>query len=146
MKFWDASAIVPLLVSETATDSVMSLAGRDPVMLVWWGTAVECVSAIARLERDTALDPTGVAEALDRLHRLADGWHEIDAGDDVREAAIRFLRVHALRAADALQLAAAFVAAERRPTQLELVTLDDRLAAAARKEGFVVFEPSIGRA
>jgi hypothetical protein len=46
------------------------------------------------------------------------------------------LRVHPLRAADALQLAAAFVAAERRPSSLEIVTLDQRLAAAARKEGF----------
>jgi predicted nucleic acid-binding protein len=60
----------------------------------------------------------------------------------VREAAIRFLRVHALSAANALQLAVAFVAAERRPRQLELVTLDDRLAAAARKEGFVVVAPA----
>jgi uncharacterized protein len=53
---------------------------------------------------------------------------------------VRFLRVHPLRAADALQLAAAFVAAERRPSSLDIVTLDDQLAAAARKEGFVVLE------
>jgi hypothetical protein len=46
--------------------------------------------------------------------------------------------VHPLRAADALQLAAAVIAAERRPASLEVVTLDDRLASAARKEGFVV--------
>lgn len=140
MKFWDASAVVPLLVSEAATASVTSLASRDPVMLVWWGTQVECVSALARLERDDALDDAGMATALERLHRLADGWHEVDAGEAVRETAVRFLRVHALRAADALQLAAAFIAAERRPPQLELVTLDDRLAAAARKEGFVVVD------
>lgn len=43
-----------------------------------------------------------------------------------------------LRAADAVQLAAAFVASEHRPSTLELVTLDERFAAAARKEGFVV--------
>ncbi len=49
-----------------------------------------------------------------------------------------FLRVHPLRAADALQLAAAFAAAERRPASLEIVTLDDRLANAAQKEGFAV--------
>jgi predicted nucleic acid-binding protein len=54
------------------------------------------------------------------------------------------LRVHTLRDADALQLAAAFVAAERRPSSLEVVTLDERLAGAARKEGFVLIEvPSI---
>jgi uncharacterized protein len=41
-----------------------------------------------------------------------------------------------LRAADALQLAAAFLAAERRPPSLEVVTLDERLGDAGRKEGF----------
>jgi hypothetical protein len=56
----------------------------------------------------------------------------------VREVARRYLRVHPLRAADALQLAAAFVAAERRPPTLTVVTLDDRLRAAAEKEGFVL--------
>jgi uncharacterized protein len=41
---------------------------------------------------------------------------------------------------DALQLAAAFAAAEGRPSSVELVTLDDRLAAAARREGFALIE------
>jgi predicted nucleic acid-binding protein len=72
------------------------------------------------------------------LKQLANGWHEVDPSDAVRETAVRFLRVHALRAADALQLSAAFIAAERRPSSLELVTLDDHLAVAARKEGFVL--------
>ena len=58
----------------------------------------------------------------------------------MRETATRFLRVHPLRAADALQLAAAFVVAENRPSSLELITLDDRLGDAARKEGFKVLD------
>jgi uncharacterized protein len=107
-------------------------------MLVWWGSEVECVSALTRLERTGELNPQAMARAVGRLGRLADVWHEIDPSDAIREAATRFLRVHPLRAADALQLAAAFLAAERRPPSLEIVTLDDRLAAAARKEGFVV--------
>lgn len=64
----------------------------------------------------------------------------VDSSDAIREAAVRFLRVHPLRAADALQLAAAFIAAERRPPSLEVVTLDDRLAVAARKEGFALID------
>ena len=78
--------------------------------------------------------------ALRRLQQLTDAWHQIDPSDAIREAAIRFLRVHPLRAADALQLAVAFVAAERRPPSLEMVTLDDRLANAARKEGFAMID------
>jgi uncharacterized protein len=136
VKFWDASAIVPLLVAETTTQSLQALARRDSDMLVWWGSQVECVSALARLDRDALLDRKGAALAFDRLKQLADGWHEIEPSEIVRENALRFLRVHPLRAADALQLAAAFLAAERRPSSLELVTLDERLAEAARKEGF----------
>jgi predicted nucleic acid-binding protein len=144
MRFWDASAIVPLLMIETTTKTLQGLANSDPAMLVWWATEVECASAIARLEREGALDPPVANTAFDRLKRLAEGWHEVDPSDGVREAAVRFLRVHPLRAADALQLAAAFVAAERRPSSLEVITLDDRLAAAARREGFVLIEIPTG--
>lgn len=140
MKFWDASAIVPLLVAEAATRRLQVLAVADPDMLVWWGSAIECVSALARLERDAALNAKAMTLALQRLRQLAAAWHEIDPSDAVREAATRFLRVHPLRAADALQLAAAFLAAERRPASLTVLTLDDRLGAAARKEGFAVMD------
>ena len=140
MKFWDASAIVPLLTNEATTKVLQEVAASDQAMLVWWASEVECASALARLERDGALAPPAVINAFERLKRLADWWHEIDASDAVREAAVRFLRVHPLRAADALQLAAAFVAAERRPSSLQVVTLDERLAAAARKEGFALVD------
>lgn len=144
MKFWDASAIVPLLVLETSSRHLQSLAAKESAMLVWWGSKVECVSALARRERDGALDARVIAIALQRLQQLADAWHEIDPSDPIRETAERFLRVHPLRAADALQLAAAFAAAERRPASLEIVTLDDRLANAARKEGFGVVDLADG--
>ena len=123
---------------------LQALAARDPDLLVWWGSEVECASALARLERAGALDARAAAQAFDRLKRLAQGWHEIEPSEIVRETAIRFLRVHPLRAADAQQLAAAFVAAERRPTSLEIVTLDERLADAAGKEGFALVEGAEG--
>ncbi len=109
-------------------------------MLVWWASEVECVSALARLERAAMLDDRGAGLALKRLKQLSGGWHEIEASEIVRETAMRFVRVHPLRAADSLQLAAAFVASERRPASLQLVTLDDRLADAARKEGFALID------
>jgi predicted nucleic acid-binding protein len=136
MKFWDASAVVPLLVAEPATSSVQRILTDDPVVLVWWGTAVECASALARLEREGALKEEAGDAAFERLKLFETAWHEVEASEAVRETALRFLRVHPLRSADALQLAAAFVASERRPPSLEIVTLDDRLMAAARKEGF----------
>jgi hypothetical protein len=140
VKFWDASAIVPLLVGEKTTPRMQALAQRDPDMLAWWGSAVECTSALARLDRERALDPVAATVAYQRLALLAAAWHEIEPTELVRENAARFLRVHPLRAADSLQLAAAFIASDRRPASLEVVTLDDRLAEAMRKEGFVLID------
>ena len=90
---------------------MQALVAADPLVLVWWSTAVECGSALARLEREAALDPASAASAFRRLTQLAASWQEVEAGDLVRETAIRLLRVHPLRPADSLQLAAAFVAA-----------------------------------
>jgi uncharacterized protein len=136
LKFWDSSALVPLLVEEPVTGTLRSLYAGDPFIVTWWATEIECASAVARLERDGSLGLAEAGDAFRRLVRLARGWHEIQPADEVRESAKRLLRVHNLRAADALQLAAAIVAAEHRPSTLELVCLDDRLALAATKEGF----------
>jgi predicted nucleic acid-binding protein len=140
LRFWDSSAVVPLIVAEASTDTVQSIAADDPVMCVWWGTEVECVSAVARLEREDALTEGATMAALERLGSLAEAWNEVQPVAAVRGTARRLLRVHPLRAADALQLAAAVVAAEGVPASLDLVTLDERLAAAARREGFAVHE------
>ncbi|MGE5232956.1 MAG: type II toxin-antitoxin system VapC family toxin [Acidobacteriota bacterium] len=138
MKFWDSSALVPLLVLQEATSAVQALALRGDGIIVWWSTVVECTSALARLERAGAISRDGSTIAYQRLAEIAASWNEIDPTAAVRETAQRFLRVHDLRTADALQLAAAFVAAEGRPSTLEIVCLDDRLSLAAAREGFSV--------
>ncbi len=63
-------------------------------MLVWWGSAVECISALARLERDGALNARAMTQALQGLRQLSAGWHEVDPSDEIRETVARFLRVH----------------------------------------------------
>jgi hypothetical protein len=79
---------------------------------------------------------------LQRLARLALKWREVPATDDVRVTAERLLRVHALRGADALQLAAAMSAADGRPSTLEFVCLDRRLVETAAREGFQILDLS----
>jgi predicted nucleic acid-binding protein len=138
MRFWDSSAIVPLLVAESATERLQMLFSQDPELVVWWATETECVSAIARRERDASMEPTAVARALARLRALADSWDVVQPTQGVREAAARFLRVHPLREGDALQIAAAFVLADGRPSTLDLIVLDERLAGVANREGFVL--------
>ena len=140
MKFWDASAIIPLLADEPTRERLLKILEADPEMLAWWGTTVEIASALARREREKLLTADQVEAALAAAHQLADSWHEIVPSTSVRRTAERLLRVHALRAADSLQLAAALIAADHDPTTLEMVCLDARLATAARREGFTVLE------
>ncbi len=144
MRFWDSSAIVPLLVGEPSTPAASAEFEHDPEMIVWWATEVECVSALARMERESGLGRVGMTAAMERLDGLTSAWHEVEPVDQVRRTANRLLRVHGLRAGDALQLGAAIVAAEDRPASLGLVTLDERLAQAAEREGFRVTIPSSG--
>lgn len=138
MTFWDASAIVPLLVDEPTSKALASRRTTDPTMVVWWGTPIECVSALCRLEREGALPADGWLAAARRLDALAAGWLEVAPAAAVRDTARRLLRVHPLRAADALQLAAAFEAAEGRPSGTTLLTFDERLRNVALREGFDV--------
>jgi predicted nucleic acid-binding protein len=144
LKFWDASAVAPLLIEEAESPRVRALYRQDPLIIAWWGTLIECASAIARCEREGRFSPSAAAETIARLRRLAEGWQEIQPEDHLREFAFRLLRVHSLRAGDALQLAAAVVAAEGRPSSLEFVCLDDRLADAAQREGFSLTSLSRG--
>lgn len=138
MKFWDSSAIVPLLVSESPTDMLEKMLNEDATVVAWWGSGVECASALARREREgaDAGQTAPLAEGYLRLRSLMRDWQEVQPVDAVRELAFRLLRVHTLSAADALQLAAAIVASENRPDTLDFVCLDAGLGLAAQREGF----------
>jgi predicted nucleic acid-binding protein len=142
MRFWDSSAVVPLLIDETMSAGVLVEFRRDPEMAVWWLTEVECVSALSRHERDGDLNVDAMVDAMGRLDDLGAAWREIQPVNRVRQVANRLLRVHPIRGADALQLGAAIIAAEEEPATLDLVTLDQRLAAAATREGFRVIRPA----
>ncbi|HEY3170917.1 MAG TPA: PIN domain-containing protein [Thermoanaerobaculia bacterium] len=137
MRFWDSSAILPLLMDERTSSSVAAIYEVDARQIVWCLTEVETASAIARREREgrEALD---VDRARSMLRVLTDRWEEVTSVQSVRTRALRLLGTHSLRAADALQLAAALVFCDERTESLPFVCLDDRLAEAARRERFPV--------
>ena len=137
MRFWDTSGLVPLLLEQETSQVVRDLFEADTEAVAWWGTPVEIASAAARLRREGVLTVAGEDRVLELLRALRGGWIEVAPSEEVREQAQRLLRVHALRGADALQLAAALVWAG--PSNgATLVTFDERLALAARLEGFTV--------
>lgn len=136
MIFWDASAVLPLVIRETFSASLGRLASRERGHAVWWATSVECESAVCRLERESRLLSADVQEVGEAVDRLLESWTVVEPSAAVRSAARRLLRVYPLRAGDALQLAAAVTAAEGRPETVSFVCLDGRLREAAVREGF----------
>lgn len=142
MNYWDASAVVPLIVDEQHASQVAGADLEGP-MVVWWGTAVEAMSAVARREREGILSADAAAQSLALLSELRASWTEVLPSEPLRRSAMRLLRVHALRAADGLQLAAALVAADGVPAALEFICHDARLAVAAAREGFSVTGPQV---
>ena len=139
MNFWDTSALVALGVDETHRPPALRILEADDRMAVWWGAEVEYVASISRREREGSLSTEEVSEHLLRLHALSQVWYEVQPGRRIKTLAQRLLRVHPLRAADSLQLAAALASAEEDPSSIGFVCFDARLNQAASREGFRIF-------
>jgi len=136
MRFWDSSALVPLLVGENLSALRQQQYDTDPWAVVWFGTLAEIESSLVRRQRDGQL-PAGEEDAArKRLMEITAQWTEIAPTNEVRARAIRLLRVHSLRAADAFQLAAALIFCREQPQHLPFLTADQRLRTAASLEGF----------
>jgi uncharacterized protein len=138
---WSFGIVLDEVLVERA---LQALAGQDPDMLVWWGSQLECVSALTRLERAVALDAKAVATSFERLKQLADSWHELKPGGIVRESAVRFLRVSFVGGSRCSTTCGCLRRSRARPPSLQFVTLDERLAGAARQEGFELVDIAAG--
>ena len=137
MKYWDSSALVSIVVEEPRTRLLRTMRQDDPEQTVWCLSEVEIAAALARREREGA-DAGPIETAREDLSKLVRRWRPVTAVEAVRARALRLVRTHPLRAADALQLAAALVASDDKPEGMPFVCLDDRLRDAARREGFPV--------
>ena len=138
MNFWDTSALVALGVEEVHHRRARQILEADDRMAVWWGAAIEYVSALARRERDGSLTTHEVSAETVRLQALSQVWYEVQPSHRIKLLAQRLLRVHPLRAADSLQLAAALAVAEDDPSGIGFVCFDARLNEVASKEGFTI--------
>ncbi|MDX2029263.1 MAG: PIN domain-containing protein [Blastocatellia bacterium] len=136
--FWDTSAIVPLCCHQPQSAEARRAARMYGWQIVWWATPLEAVSSLERLSREGALSTRERAQAFAKLTYLRERWNEIQPVEEVRDLAERLLRSHRLRAADALQLAAALVWCSSQPRGRPFIGADDRLADAAEIEGFRV--------
>ena len=138
MRFWDSSAIVPLLVLEKETEQCIKAFQSDQVVLVWTMSKVEVFSALCRRFREGALKEVDFDSAKKRMNVFFDTAFEIISVPKVKDRALRLLQVHPLRAADAMQLAAVLVATQEDTSRMPIMSFDDRLTLAAKREGFTV--------
>lgn len=143
MKFWDASALVPLLIDEAETSRARQLYDDDRAQVIWWGTRVECRSAIERSVREGRLHSQAEVRARVEMDAMLHDADEVAPSEEVRQRAMRLLVVHPLRAADALQLGAALIWARDRPAGHGFVCFDGRLREAAGREGFDILPSTI---
>src|SRR5207244_4455895 len=113
--FWDSSALVPLLLPEDRSQELTKALSSDAEATIWWATPVECQSAMYRHHRERPIQPAVLGRALTRLAALVEDLEAIAPTDDLRNRAGRLVATHPIRAADALQLAAALVWCEEQP-------------------------------
>jgi hypothetical protein len=135
LAFWDASALVPLCVGQSTTPRAIALY-KTYEAVVWWATPVEIASALARLGRMKQLDSSDWARARQLAAALADAWFVIQSSEGLRAKATQLVDRHDLRAADALQLAAALEWCQDAPQSRVFLTADQKLREAAILTGF----------
>ncbi len=138
MRYWDASALVPLIVSEPNTALAHSWLEEDSVILTWAWSRVEIVSAVERRTRDGDLSRQQRRDILRRLDTFSTTWNEVSEMPAVRSLANLVLARNSLRAADAAQLGAALHVQQQLDASLPFVSLDRRLAEAAELEGLPI--------
>ena len=138
MRYWDASALVPLVVVEPETERVRSWLAEDEHVVTWAWTLTEIASAVERRAREGSLSRPQRRETLDRIGSLAQSWDEVTDVLAVRSRANALLARHPLRAADAGQLGAALLVEEQLAGTLSFVCLDQHLSLAAERESLRV--------
>jgi len=138
LRYWDSSALVALHVRQASTSAVRGLYARDGEVLTWILSDVEIRSALHRLTREGAMTDRQAESAIAAVDAFWETIHVVSLVPPVKTRAKRLLAVHPIRAADALQLGAALTTAYDDPFSREFVCLDERLSAAARREGFTI--------
>lgn len=138
MRFWDSSALLALAVQEAQSARIEPLLRRDPEVVLWWGTGVECAALLGGAVRAGRLSQDDLPKARSVVEHLRQRAFEIQPLEEVRARALRILSIHPLRAGQALELAAALVWCRERTQGESLVSLDPDLRQAAALEGFRV--------
>ncbi len=135
--FWDSSALIPLCVTEPQTAKARLLYESYGIV-AWWATQVEMMSGLTRLDRTGQIDHDRFLFGKRIAQEIARDWLSVGSTGSIAVVACSLLELHPLRAADAMQLAAALEWCEGKPQGNVFLTFDKRLREAAGLVGFTL--------
>jgi predicted nucleic acid-binding protein len=144
--FLDSSALLKRYRQETGSRWMLELTAKSDQMTVARLAHVEVTAAIVRRARNLGDSAQDVASALTSLDiDMLRDFQVVEFSDALISRAIVLTKAHALRAADAIQLACALLSRADRPSSTEfyLVSADEELNAAALDEGLRVENPNL---
>ena len=133
--YFDASALVKLVVEESGSDLAARLWDRCDAALSSRLGYVEVCSALAASRRRDDLSQPELESALADLDTFWSFVRAVELTEQVRREAGQLARAHALRGADAIHLASALAVGD---SQLLMAVWDRQLAAGARTSGLAV--------
>ena len=146
--FLDSSALVKRYVQEAGTAWGRGITRYSPSTTICIAriTAVEVTSAVARRRKGRTLTSAKASSILHRFRQHRAGRHAVvEIAPALFNDAMRLANTHALRAYDAVQLAAALEIRQQRHTlglgPVTLVSADQALNDAATAEGLAVDNP-----
>jgi uncharacterized protein len=143
--FVDSSALVKRYRTESGSRHVTSLLEGAKGLIASRLTKVEVASALVRRARGATEPAAAVNEALTSLEtEFRDSFDVVELDEPLMEQAAALARKHAVRGADAVQLACLLLARHDYPdSELVLLSADDELNAAAMAEGLRVENPNL---
>jgi hypothetical protein len=134
MQYFDASALAKRYVREKGSVKVRRLLSSDLAATSRY-SAVEIASALARRTREGAISPDDRERTMAALQTDLSAMLIVELTAEVVIRAQALLQRHSLLAGDAVQLASCLRLREELEDDVSLVAFDERLVAAARKEG-----------
>jgi predicted nucleic acid-binding protein len=131
----ESSAVVAWLLDEPNGRAVRDRLGKAEIVIASDLTLIECDRVVIRATMVDGLTEADAADRRARLNAAAAHWNVLRISGEIVERARQPFPGDPIRSLDAIHLASALVARSAAPG-LELLTLDDRVRAAAKRLGF----------
>lgn len=147
--FFDSSALVKAYLAETGTSWVRTILDDPKHRISISALAeVEVISALTRRFNEGDLTQLELDLACDELRLDCASFILAEVTSQILESAVRNARNHSLRAYDAVQLSSAIavrtalLVVQGNAADLTLISADNALNDAARREGLQVEDPN----